>query len=176
MIGHVADWMRNAWRTVTDADFPYRSGHDPMPVAVQGMFWSSVLVVFVAAITFAVTIPGGSIGLSVLGQHVDRDTLLWPGGSGGVLALAAAVGLLIAYGVWSERGYPRNLAVASLVGCIGWAVASVFKTHDLSAETIVGVIAAVGAIRSMIFSADMRGYYPRHVHTSEYDAPRLERP
>ena len=145
-------------RTLRQPDFPYRAGHKPMPLVLHRMFWVGLwMLIGGPAFAGLKLLANEHISIFVLNQEVTSHDLLV---SAGVVPLSvAAVGVALAYGVWAERTYPRYLSIGVLAAGALWVNVRMFHTLSFSIEAIAASIAAIGSIRYLLRSADVRAYY-----------------
>jgi len=129
-----------------------------MPFVVYTMFWFGISMP-IGAVFFVCfrLLAGDDAELTLYGQEVTSRELFVA--SGAIPLTVAAVGVALAYGIWSKREYPRYLSMIVLGSGALWANIRMFQTSSLSWEPIVLAIFAVSSIRYLVSNPDVKEYY-----------------
>lgn len=133
-----------------------------MPFVLHTMFWVGFWMPVGAVLVVCLKLFAGDYGsFHLYDQEVTAADLFI---SGGAIPLAvAAIGVALAYGIWSKREYPRYLSILVLAAGALWANIRMFRTLEISWAPIAAAIAASASIKYLLTNPDVKEYYRRGV-------------
>lgn len=131
-----------------------------MPYLIHTMFWVGVWMP-IGAIVFVIAklIAGDAATFMITGHEVT--TQHFSVGFGVVPLAVAVLGVVLAYGIWAQRVYPRYLVMAILITSAVWLNVQMFRTMHISWTPIAAAIATVTAVRYLARNPDVVEYYNR---------------